>query len=145
MHSIYSPSLLYLDCLNRYTKALDNIKGLRKDRVAELKAEKERLESLAREKSHADKLRTRINELSSNIAAKEVEYEDIKNQYNAAAESNTKFREFALFFREIYLKVENLEARKVTLQNDLDEAKMNLKHMPGTSASHGIRCGLHNL
>ncbi|KAJ8080582.1 DNA repair protein rad50 [Marasmius tenuissimus] len=116
----------------RYTKALDNIKGLRKDRVAELKAEKERLESLAREKNHADKLKKRINELSSNIAAKEVEYDDIKSQYDAVAESNTKFREFALLFREIYLKVENLEARKVTLQNDLEESKMNLKEMPGS-------------
>ncbi|KAA1469837.1 hypothetical protein DENSPDRAFT_646528 [Dentipellis sp. KUC8613] len=32
----------------RYTKALDSIKALRKERVAELKAEKERLESLSR-------------------------------------------------------------------------------------------------
>jgi DNA repair protein RAD50 len=44
----------------RYTKALDNIKVLRKERVAELKADKERLQSLGLEKAHAD----RVNSLS---------------------------------------------------------------------------------
>ena len=53
----------------RYTKALDNIKALRKDRVAELKVEKERLEGLAREKRHADKLKKSMADLTANIAA----------------------------------------------------------------------------
>ncbi|KAL0567094.1 DNA repair protein rad50 [Marasmius crinis-equi] len=115
----------------RYTKALDNIKSLRKDRVAELKAEKERLEGLAREKAHADKLRKRINDLSADIAQKEVEYEDSKKDYDNIVEHNRKFQEYATFFREIYLKVENLEVRKGSLQGDLDDAKMNLKELPG--------------
>lgn len=45
----------------RYTKALDNIKVLRKERVAELKADKERLQSLGLEKAHADRVRYRLN------------------------------------------------------------------------------------
>jgi DNA repair protein RAD50 len=40
----------------RYTKALDNIKSLRKERVADLKADKERLHSLGLEKAHADRV-----------------------------------------------------------------------------------------
>ncbi|KAG7088433.1 hypothetical protein E1B28_012426 [Marasmius oreades] len=116
----------------RYTKALDNIKSLRKDRVAELKAEKERLEGLAREKSHADKLLGRINELSSTITTKEIEYDEIKREYDGIVESNRKFQDYALKFREIYVKVESLEDRKARLKSDLDEAKLDMKEVPGS-------------
>ena len=57
-----------------YTKALDSIKSLRKDRVAELKADKERLESLAKEKTHANKLRGRIGDLNTTITAKQMQW-----------------------------------------------------------------------
>ncbi|KIJ61131.1 hypothetical protein HYDPIDRAFT_57502, partial [Hydnomerulius pinastri MD-312] len=60
----------------RYTKALDSIKSLRKDRVADLKADKERLESLSKEKAHADKLRARVVELNSSITSKQLQYEE---------------------------------------------------------------------
>ncbi|KAK7056765.1 DNA repair protein rad50 [Paramarasmius palmivorus] len=116
----------------RYTKALDNIKALRKDRVAELKAEKERLESLAREKAHADKLRKRISELSSVIAEKEIEYEETKKKYDDIQESNKKLQAYAVKFREIYLEVENLEQKKENLQTDLNETRLHLTQIPGT-------------
>ncbi|ESK95033.1 dna repair protein rad50 [Moniliophthora roreri MCA 2997] len=116
----------------RYTKALDNIKALRKDRVAELKAEKERLEGLAREKSHADKLRARISELSSTIAEKEIEYEETKKKYDDIQEANKKLQAYAIKFREIYIEVENLEKKKENLQVDLNETKVHLTQMPGT-------------
>lgn len=47
--------------VDRYTKALDCIKTLRKERVAELKADKERLKSLELEKARADKVRRVIH------------------------------------------------------------------------------------
>ncbi|KAF9013278.1 hypothetical protein BDQ17DRAFT_1386857 [Cyathus striatus] len=105
----------------RYTKALDSIKGLRKDRTAELKAEKERLLSLQREKQHSDKLKGRVTELNSTIASKEVEYEETKTQYQAVAEANLKFQEHAT----------SLEEKKSRLQSDLAEAKLNLQEIPG--------------
>ncbi|KAI0304359.1 hypothetical protein B0F90DRAFT_1666864 [Multifurca ochricompacta] len=95
----------------RYTKALESIKALRKERVGELKTEKERLESLAREKGHADKLRARISDMSASIAAKEVE----------------KFEEGAIKFREIYLRVENLEKEKEKYQEELSELRANVQ------------------
>ncbi|TFY73425.1 hypothetical protein EWM64_g10589, partial [Hericium alpestre] len=75
----------------RYTKALDSIKSLRKDRMAELKAEKERLESLSREKTHADKLKSRISDLNATIAAREVEFDETKHLYEQLALANAKF------------------------------------------------------
>ena len=70
--------------------------------MAELKADKERLEGLKREKSHADKLKSRISDLRSNIAVKETEHEKIEAEYEELVLSNDRFYQSATKFREIY-------------------------------------------
>lgn len=45
----------------RYTKALDNIKLLRKERTAELKVDKERLKFLKQDKDKAERVRPEIS------------------------------------------------------------------------------------
>jgi chromosome segregation ATPase len=116
---------------SRYTKALDSIKALRKDRVAELKAEKERLESLSREKQHADKLRARISDLTATITTKEVEYEQTKKDYEGLVKSNAQFYDYSTKFREMYLKIENLQERKSHYQSELEDAKENTQEVVG--------------
>lgn len=106
---------------------------LRKDRVAELKAEKERLESLAREKQHADKLRARIADLTSTIASKEIIYEQTKQELDELVASNARFYEYSTKFREIYLKIQNLEERKERYKKDLENAKETTREMQGES------------
>jgi DNA repair protein RAD50 len=117
--------------ISRYTKALDSIKSLRKDRLAELKAEKERLESLSREKQHADKLRGRIADLSSTMVAKEVEYEQTKKEYEDLVKSNAQFYEYSTKFREMYLKIENLQDRKKRYEEELESAKETTQEVEG--------------
>ncbi|CAL1713176.1 unnamed protein product [Somion occarium] len=116
----------------KYTKALDNIKALRKERAADLKAEKERLESLAREKGHADKLRARIADLNSSMGAKELEYEEAKKEYERLVASNQRFYDSATKFRDIYSKVESLQEKKERFEQDLAEARENLQELEGT-------------
>ncbi|KAJ4482060.1 hypothetical protein J3R30DRAFT_3286505 [Lentinula aciculospora] len=116
----------------RYTKALDNIKALRKDRVADLKAEKERLEGLAKEKGHADKLRARISELKNTIHAKEITYEETKRDYDEVTVANAKYYEYASRFREIYIKIETLQEKQKTMQADLDETRVNVPEIAGS-------------
>ncbi|KAF8476550.1 P-loop containing nucleoside triphosphate hydrolase protein [Russula ochroleuca] len=116
----------------RYTKALDSIKALRKERVAELKAEKERLESVAREKGHADKLRSQISDMNAAIAKKEVEYQEAKKLYEALARSNRKFEEGATKFREIFVKVGSLEKEKQNHQEELAELRPNVQEVNDT-------------
>lgn len=115
----------------RYTKALDNIKALRKDRVGDLKTEKERLEGLAKEKGHADKLRARISELKNTIHVKEITYEETKRDYDEVVVANAKYYEYASRFREIYIKIENLQEKQKTLQADLDETRVNVPEILG--------------
>ncbi|KAF9475656.1 hypothetical protein BDN70DRAFT_955105 [Pholiota conissans] len=116
----------------RYTKALDSIKNLRKDRVAELKAEKERLLSLSREKAHSDKLKDRINELKANLVDKEMRCETSKQEYDAQAEANRKFYESYSKFREIYATVSRLEENKFATKTYLNEVKEKYREVPGS-------------
>ena len=115
----------------RYTKALDAIKSLRKDRVAELKTEQERLESLSREKAHSDKLVKRVSDLNSTITAKELEYEEVKREYDQLVQANKKFYEQSTKFREMYLKLESLQEKKTRYEEDLANAKENLQVVSG--------------
>ncbi|KAJ7069782.1 hypothetical protein C8F01DRAFT_1113982 [Mycena amicta] len=113
----------------KYTKALDSIKSLRKDRVAELKAEKERLEGLAREKNHSDKLKARIIALSDDIAQKQVDYDDTKQQYDQLVMANQRFQESASSFTQVYLQLEQSEANIKRLKEDIDDAKASMQEM----------------
>jgi len=117
--------------VRRYTKALDAIKSLRKDRVAELKTEQERLESLSREKTHSDKLVKRVSDLNSTITAKELEYEEVKRDYDQLVQANKKFYEQSTRFREMYLKLESLQEKKARYEEDLANAKENLQVVLG--------------
>ena len=116
----------------RYTRALDAIKSLRKDRVAELKAEQERLDSLSREKAHSDKLVKRVSDLNSTITAKELEYEEVKREYDELVLANKRFYEQSTKFREMYLKLETLQEKKSRIEEDLASAKENLQLVSGS-------------
>lgn len=115
----------------RYTKALDAIKNLRKERVAELKTEKERLESLSREKAHADKLKGRIVDLNSFVTGKEAEAADLQREYDQLVLTNKKFHDQAHSFKELYMKIQNLVERKKRYQEDLAEARENMQELEG--------------
>ena len=129
--AISPPLYICLLTYRRYTKALDAIKSLRKDRVAELKAEQERLESLSREKAHSDKLVKRISDLNSTITAKELEYEEVKHEYDQLVQANKKFYEQSAKFREMYMKLESLQEKKTRYEEDLANAKENLQVVSG--------------
>ncbi|KAI0771249.1 hypothetical protein BD413DRAFT_604552 [Trametes elegans] len=116
----------------KYTKALDNIKALRKERMADLKAETERLQSLLREKEHADKLKTRIGEMNTLIASLTSEYEQLRAAYDQQVRSNQHLNETGSKFREIYMKVDQLNQRKEQYKEELNLARENLQEITGT-------------
>lgn len=126
----------------RYTKALESIKLLRKDRIADLKAEKERLESLAKEKAHADKLRARITDLNSSITSKQNQYDETKREYEQLVKNNARFYESATKFREMYVKVENLQQKKEHYQQELADMRETVQEMEGSDDQ--LQNRLHN-
>ncbi|OSD07185.1 hypothetical protein PYCCODRAFT_1402589 [Trametes coccinea BRFM310] len=128
----------------KYTKALDNIKALRKERMADLKAESERLESLAREKAHADKLKARINEMNTLIASLTAEYDEVRAAYEQQVRANQRLNDTGSKFREIYVKVDQLNQRKEQYKEELSLARENLQEIPGTDDELNERLRTHD-
>lgn len=117
----------------RYTKALDSIKVLRKDRIAEFKAQKEVLNTLTHKKALAERLKRRIEEANRIITTKEVEVEQMKIAYDEIHISNIKFYQYATRFREQYIAVQLLEEQKSKSKTQLSDMKMIMKtELPGT-------------
>ncbi|EJT98707.1 hypothetical protein DACRYDRAFT_101755 [Dacryopinax primogenitus] len=113
----------------KYTKALDSIKSLRKDRVADLKAEKEKLESLKLEKNRASKLRTQIGTLQTAIGDKEAELERLTAECEQLALSNQRFYENAVKFKETLTRVEYLTKRKEDLVKNAESLHKSIKEI----------------
>lgn len=96
-----------------------------------MKTEKERLESLQREKTHADKLKSRVLDLNSSITTKEVDYDAKVTQYNELANGNKKFYELGSKFRDVYQKVDALEGQIERLRREKKEAEESLQFIEG--------------
>jgi len=116
-------------CGARYTKALENIKTLRKDRVAELAAEREVLKALDNDNKRAKTLRERIANLQDAIAAKDARREEAESQHAAIAAANRNLQKTADAFRQTYLRYEGLEKELVKLNERLANAKLSVKEI----------------
>ncbi len=99
--------------------------------MADLKAESERLESLAREKAHADKLKERITDMNTKIAARTADHEELRAAYEQQVRSNQILNDTGSKFREIYVKADQLTQRKDQIKEELNLAKENLQEIPG--------------
>ena len=107
------------------------MKAIRKERVADLKAEKERLESLSREKQHADRLRQRINDLTNDITQKEIQHEEMKKEYDALVIANKRFYDSATKFREMFLQLEALQKKEKELEDEIRLMRGTVHEIPG--------------
>lgn len=120
-----------MDCEFRYTKALDSIKALRKERVTDLKAERERLDGLARDKARADKLRASITEKQAAIEDLEARHELLRLEHSRVQAENRDFYDKATGFKEIFMVVNQKTERKQDLLNDLGRSREGFVERPG--------------
>ena len=100
-----------------------------------MKVDTERLESLSREKTHADKLKSRIKTATATISRKEAEYEELRRVHEKLVAQNQRLQDSATRFRETFLKVENLEEKAANFEQELKEALVNLEELPGSRPS----------
>lgn len=96
----------------RYTKALDNIKSLRKDRTVQLKVDKAALEGLKVDKDRADTIKAKLTQLQAELAQKEAKLEDLNDEIRVKTIQNSKFYDEATRFREIVSRAETLEEKE---------------------------------
>jgi len=95
--------------------------------------DKERLELALREKNHGDKLKKRITDMNATIAAKDMEYHEVKERAEALEIQNKEFYEKATKFRDIFLQYEAAQKRKLALENDRHDISDQLEIIGGRS------------
>lgn len=107
--------------LNRYSKALDAIKALRKERTAQLIQDKRTLEHFHDRKLLADKLKTRLTDSHSTIANKETEHEELQEVVRSMRIENKDFYEKATKFQEILTNAQSVAEQKRAAQQRYNE------------------------
>ena len=96
-----------------------------------MKADKERLEALAREKAHSDKLRGRASDLQSDIAIKEQRHEDLRRECDELILANKRFYESSLKFREQYVRIDANQKDQNRLQSELNDVLQHVQELSG--------------
>lgn len=69
--------------------------------------------------------------MNDNIAARTAEYEDLKRTYDQQVRSNQMLNDTGSKFREIYVKVDQLNQRRDQYKEELNLAKENLQEING--------------
>ena len=60
-----------------------------------------------------------------------MEYEETKNRYNELVKANARFYESATKFRETYMKVDSLNEKKSSWEEELALARENVRELDG--------------
>ncbi|ORY30598.1 hypothetical protein BCR39DRAFT_529095 [Naematelia encephala] len=125
----------------KYTKALDNIKALRKERTAELKVDQERLKHLKSDKDKAQRLRKQLEDEIRQETDKQTEAERLKEEFESLKALNLQHYAEAAGFQSIFEKVENLKARKSMLENNRKHILDGISEMkePTDELTHMLR------
>ncbi|KNZ54700.1 hypothetical protein VP01_287g3 [Puccinia sorghi] len=123
-HVLNQDSTKFSKLPSLYTKALDNIKSIKKEAASELKVDKEKFTSLTTDKNRAEKLQTTIDKLTASIAAKEAKYKELETEVRSLSESNKTFYQHASRFHQIvneHSTLSDQKANKVKIAEELKE------------------------
>lgn len=99
----------------KFTKALDNLKSLKKDYTTDIKVQEKTAQYLQADKERAEKIRLRIGELSGTISNYETECSNLKEQIESSTIRLNKLFEITRGFEQ--------------KSNQLSQLKDNQKHM----------------
>lgn len=116
----------------KYTKALDQIKSIRKEQTAELKVDKERLLSYKTDRERAGKLESSIARLEKDIVSKSAEVEQLDEIIREVTAHNKKFYELAVEHSRILAVVDKLKIQKQERENTVESLRRTITELPGT-------------
>ncbi|CAD6904313.1 unnamed protein product [Tilletia controversa] len=110
----------------RFTKALKHIKDLHKERVADAKADKVRLESLQEDRARATSIRDKKAKVEAERVAKDAERQRLEEQSIKVAAENTKWADAHNSFRERLAHAEALEDKEKLLRENMEALKNSM-------------------
>ncbi|OCF37294.1 DNA repair protein RAD50 [Kwoniella heveanensis BCC8398] len=130
----------------KYTKALDNIKALRKERTAELKVDKEKLKFMKSDKDKAERVREELQDAINKENSKQTDLDKLKEELERIKVRNAEFYNEAREFREIFEKSEALKDKEKMYEENrahalntmtvMTETTEELQHMFSNFDSH---------
>jgi DNA repair protein RAD50 len=116
----------------RYTKALTNIKDIRKEKATELKGEKIKLDHMQKDKVRADALRKRLKDSVKQYQTKKEQHQKLGEEYQRLVQENKLIKEKGSTFRDEYQRYDALEKRQKDLGDILEDLEKGLVVMNGT-------------
>lgn len=116
----------------KYTKALDQIKTIRKEQTAETKVDKERLLALKTDRERAVKVQATISKLEKSIAQKSAEEENLVEYIKQVTDHNRSFYEKAVEHTRILNEVRNLEVEKNEKKKTIESLRNSMNELPGS-------------
>ncbi|KAK4056438.1 DNA repair protein rad50 [Microbotryomycetes sp. JL221] len=128
----------------KYTKALDQLKTLRKEYSNELKVDQEKVKALRTDRERASKLRKAIDELSNLIEIKTSEHDRLDQEIVTLSRSNAKFFDQAAGYKNTLSKVETLTQRRQLLETNLDQIRSTLDLLQDSDVELEKKINNHN-
>lgn len=119
---------------SRFTKALDHIKTLRKERVSELKVDQERLNFLKQDKEKAERLKGEIDQHARSLAAKRVEEARLDEEVKRVTQDNNTFYNSSTQFMKIFDQAERLQSEKKMQKENMSALQKHITLLKGQSA-----------
>lgn len=116
----------------KYTKALDQIKSIRKDQAAELKVDRERLIALKTDRDRATKVEGTIAKLERDIATKSIDKERVGEEVYEVTKHVKRFYEMGVEHNRILNEVQLLESKKLNSQEALRDLRKTFKEIRGS-------------
>ncbi|KAK4701138.1 DNA repair protein RAD50, partial [Phenoliferia sp. Uapishka_3] len=117
----------------KYTKALDQIKVLRKEQAIEIKVDKEKLAALKTDRDRAIRLRITIEKASSTIVAKQAQHDELEAQIRKVADDNRKFYTQAAKHSEILGQHSTLQTQRKLTEDQLNQLRAIITELKDVS------------
>lgn len=113
----------------RYTKALDNIKTLRKARTQQLRELNIELTNLRRDRDVSESLKNETSKLIGSLTEKQVKLDELNEEIRRLADENKRIYDTVTKFRQTVSTAENIESQKDMIAKSRDNLKVSMKSM----------------
>lgn len=107
------------DLCDRYTKALDEIKKIRKEQAIEIKVDTEKLHALKTDRERAAKLRALIDKVTLKVEGKQTDHEELDEQIRTLADTNRTFYDQAAQYQVIVAKADTLRTQREMIDDNM--------------------------
>ncbi|CAB4253830.1 similar to Saccharomyces cerevisiae YNL250W RAD50 Subunit of MRX complex [Maudiozyma barnettii] len=111
----------------KFTKALDNLKTIKKDMAVDIKLLKQSVEHMKLDRDRSKATKINVYRLEAKIGEYQEEVNEIEKQLNILTEKSDKLFKSNQDFQEVLSKVDNLKTLKSITENDINRIKQSVE------------------